>query len=204
MPSRGEAGIPDPAGGGIEARPVRSGERDGEPWIPQSSLETLSQQVPQVPSPCGTLEPQLTLFRFCARSVRFPIDHAPRPMPFCRTHFPSIVLCQTTRHIRRLTNIRPTLAVRPENVHIKCHHAERQGFEPWIPQAVYRFSRPAPSTTRPPLRRTEKLLHNIRIDCTIRNCHPQKRLVFRYRIPEKCTNALVFFFPSHQQRVTFA
>ena len=29
--------------------------------------------------------------------------------------------------------------------------AERQGFEPWIPQAVYRFSRPAPSTTRPPL-----------------------------------------------------
>ncbi len=113
-------------------------ERQGEPWIPQSSLETLSQQVPQVPSPCGTLEPQLTLFRFCAQSVRFPIDHAPRPMPFCRTHFPSIVLCQTTRHIRRLTNIRPTLAVRPENVHIKCHHAERQGF-PIPPEAGSRL-----------------------------------------------------------------
>ena len=30
--------------------------------------------------------------------------------------------------------------------------AERAGFEPAIPLRVYRFSRPAPSTTRPPLR----------------------------------------------------
>ena len=30
--------------------------------------------------------------------------------------------------------------------------AERAGFEPAIPRRVYRFSRPAPSTTRPPLR----------------------------------------------------
>ncbi len=30
--------------------------------------------------------------------------------------------------------------------------AERAGFEPAIPLRIYRFSRPAPSTTRPPLR----------------------------------------------------
>jgi hypothetical protein len=40
--------------------------------------------------------------------------------------------------------------------------AEREGFEPPVPFRVRRFSRPEPSTTRPPLRATQIYLNGLR------------------------------------------
>lgn len=49
------------------------------------------------------------------------------------------------------TEIKTLISEATQNIDKK--HAEKVGFEPTMPLRAYRFSRPAPSTTRTPLQK---------------------------------------------------
>lgn len=95
------------------------------------------------------------------------------------------------------TEIKPMISEATQN--IGKIHAEKVGFEPTMPLRAYRFSRPAPSTTRTPLRKILSLITQNYAD--FRNTHLRKSAIsagnsffLSKNNPDRCKDNNLFSF----------